>query len=147
MTLPKQHHKMSTNESSQLKGKPRHALQTCTYLHPAELRKSLFSTSISGDFRGTQGNSEETPNLGTFCPFWGCFSSILRGFCLFRGTSRVKRPLCNLPLHPPPRRNDYQNDAITILFGKCPGALTRSSCKSPEKIVPLKFISVRTPFQ
>ena len=35
----------------------------------AKLRKSLFSTSISGEFRGTQGNSEETPNFGIFCPF------------------------------------------------------------------------------
>ena len=33
---------------------------------------------------------------------------------------------------PPPRRNDYQNNSITILFGKCPRALTRKSCKSSE---------------
>ena len=59
----------------------------------SELRESLFSTPISGEFRGTQGNSE----FRHFLPIWGCFSSILRGFCLFRGTSGVKRPLCNLP--------------------------------------------------
>ena len=63
----------------------------------AKLRKSLFSISISGEFRGTQGNSEETPNLGTFLPILGVIFLHFEGFCLFRGTSGVKRPLCNLP--------------------------------------------------
>ena len=40
----------------------------------AKLRKSLFSTSIPEDFRGTPGNFEETPNLWTFCWFWAWFS-------------------------------------------------------------------------
>ena len=49
----------------------------------AKLRKSLFSTSISGEFRGTQGNSEETPNLGTFGPILGVIFLHFEGFLSF----------------------------------------------------------------
>ena len=45
-----------------------------------------------------------------------------------------------------PRRNDYQNNSIAILLGKCPGAPTRNSCKSPE-IFQVEFIYARAPFR
>ena len=36
-------------------------------------------------------------------------------------------------IYPPPRRNDNQNIPITILFGKCPGALTKKFLREPRK--------------
>ena len=52
-------------------------------------------------------------------------------------------------MYPPPRQDNHQNNWITILFGKCYGALNRNSCESIENnstALCRRPVPIRAPF-
>ena len=69
---------------------------------------------------------------------WRCLAAVAIGIATNGGLLRRCEissedcPLKSTATTPPPPRNDYQNNPMTISFGKRPGALTRNSCKNPK---------------